>query len=250
MPLTISDDAILLIVTEEDSGEAYYNRHYTHFDWPEGASGPTIGIGYDCGYVTAQEVRDDWAGIIPDDVIAKILPAVGRTGANAQAWVAAHRRDVAIAWDPALAEFKQREVPKWIERVVDELPNCNLLSGDCLGSLVSLAYNRGASFNLPGVRFAEMRAIKAHMAAQRFDLIPDEFLAMRRLWPRGGDLWNRRMHEAALFERGLGKPAVPVVAAAAAPPPAPPSALNPAPSPAPDLEHVDIPHDPQSGGGA
>jgi hypothetical protein len=48
------------IVTEEDSGEAYYTRHYEHFEWPQGASGPTVGIGYDCGYVTADQIRKDW----------------------------------------------------------------------------------------------------------------------------------------------------------------------------------------------
>lgn len=244
--LTISDDAVLLIVTEEDSDEAYYNRHYTHFDWPTGASGPTIGIGYDCGYVTAQELRDDWAGIVSDDVIAKLLPAVGRKGSAARDWVAAHRADVTIAWVPALAEFKQREVPKWIERVADELPNLDKLSGDSRGALVSLAYNRGASFDLPGVRFSEMRAIRAHMAAREFDRIPDEFLSMQRLWPQGGDLWHRRAHEAALFAKGLGKP----LAAAGAPKPAI------APPPHPDREPVVdaprpapiSPRDPQSGG--
>jgi hypothetical protein len=48
-PLRSSQAAIDLTVTEEDSGQAYYARHYTHFEWPEGASGATVGIGYDCG---------------------------------------------------------------------------------------------------------------------------------------------------------------------------------------------------------
>jgi hypothetical protein len=34
--LAISDAAYKLIVTEEDSGAAYYQRH---FEWPQGASG-------------------------------------------------------------------------------------------------------------------------------------------------------------------------------------------------------------------
>src|ERR1043166_2267033 len=58
-------------------------------------------------------------------------------------------------------------------------------------------------------RFAEMRAIKAHMAARDFAAIPDEFLSMRRLWPPGGGLWKRRGHEAELFRAGLGEPAAP-----------------------------------------
>jgi hypothetical protein len=48
-----------------------------------------------------------------------------------------------------------------------------------------------------------MRAIKADIAAEKYDAIPLQILSMRRLWPRGGDLWNRRTHEAALFQKGL-----------------------------------------------
>jgi hypothetical protein len=33
------------IVTEENSGPAHYTRHYTHFEWPAGASGPKSGSG-------------------------------------------------------------------------------------------------------------------------------------------------------------------------------------------------------------
>jgi hypothetical protein len=36
-----SQAGIDLIVTEEDSRQAYYARHYVCFEWPEGASGPT-----------------------------------------------------------------------------------------------------------------------------------------------------------------------------------------------------------------
>ena len=41
------------------------------------------------------------------------------------------------------------------------------------------------------------------MEAGDFAKIPGEILAMRRLWPVGGDLWRRREHEAALFAKGL-----------------------------------------------
>ena len=201
--LTISDDAFNLIVTEEDSSEAYYTRHYQHFDWPEGASGPTIGIGYDCGYVTAAEARADWADIVEEATIDAIVAACGIKGEAAGAWVRAHGASVTITWDQAIAEFRNREVPKWIGRVAASLPNLDTLTPDSLGALVSLAYNRGCSFDLPGPRYAEMRAVKALMASEQFAIIPAEFLSMQRLWPRGGDLWNRRAHEAALFQKGL-----------------------------------------------
>jgi hypothetical protein len=201
--LTISDDAFNLIVTEEDSDRAYYTRHYQHFDWPAGASGPTIGIGYDCGYVTASEARADWDGIVAAATISAIVAACGIRGEAAGAFVRAHGASVTIGWDQAIAEFRNREVPKWIGRVSASLTNLEKLSPDSLGALVSLAYNRGCSFDLPGPRYAEMRAIKQYMAAQQFSKIPAEFLSMQRLWPRGGDLWKRRAHEATLYQKGL-----------------------------------------------
>jgi GH24 family phage-related lysozyme (muramidase) len=72
--------------------------------------------------------------------------------------------------------------------------------------LVSLAYNRGASFSAPGERFLEMRNIRQHMEAKAFALIPGEFRAMKRIWagdPNLAGLLVRRDAEAALFERGL-----------------------------------------------
>jgi len=103
----------------------------------------------------------------------------------------------------ALAVFIKIDVPKWIGLTRARLPNFDALPLDCQGALVSLAFNRGASFDNIGDRYAEMRAIKAHMVAGEITKIPAEFLAMRRLWPSGGDLWRRRGHEAALFEKGL-----------------------------------------------
>lgn len=201
--MNISDGAFNLIVTEEDSNAAYYTRHYEHFEWPQNASGPTIGIGYDCGYVTPAEATADWTGLVDDRTLAAIMRACGLRGENANAFVRASGNSVTITWYQAIAEFRNREIPKWIARVAAALPNCDKLSPDSLGALVSLAYNRGPSFDAPGPRYAEMRAIKSLMAAENFSKIPAEFLSMRRLWSPGGDLWRRREHEAALFQKGL-----------------------------------------------
>jgi GH24 family phage-related lysozyme (muramidase) len=207
MALQISDDAFDLIVAEEDSNEAYYTRHYEHFEWPAGASGPTIGIGYDCGYVTIAEAQADWSGIVDDTTLGAIQRACGLRGEIAAAFVRARGGSVTITWDQAIAEFRNREVPKWLARVQAALPNTDKLPPDSLGAIVSLSYNRGTGgFNDPGPRYAEMRAIRALMAAENFSKIPAEFLAMRRLWPVDGDLWKRRGHEAALFQKGLAVP--------------------------------------------
>jgi hypothetical protein len=68
------------IVTEEDSGQVYYTHHYTHFDWPAGASGPTVGIGYDCGYSTADQIRRDWSPYVSVDTVNALVRAAGLKG--------------------------------------------------------------------------------------------------------------------------------------------------------------------------
>jgi hypothetical protein len=212
-----SDRSILLMVTEEDGDQAFYIKFESGFSWPGGASGPTVGEGYDLGYSTAAEIAVDWSPFIDAPRVAILQKAAGKTGSAAKAFVEAHKSSIMITWAESLAQFRGHELPKWEAIVASHLPNTDKLTGDCYGALTSLTYNRGPSFDLPGSRYIEMRNIKAHMAAQRFDLIPNEFLSMRRLWPKGGDLWNRRGHEALLFRDGLMAPAVAPVAAAAAP---------------------------------
>ena len=85
-----SQAAFDLIVKEEDSDQNYYTKHYQHFSWPQGASGPTVGIGYDCGYVTADEIRKDWLGIIPDQMVGALLRAAGLKGEQARQFVQRH----------------------------------------------------------------------------------------------------------------------------------------------------------------
>ena len=207
-----------------DFSAAYYTRHYEHFEWPEGASGPTIGIGFDCGYVTSAQARVDWEGFVDQKTIDAILPACGLRGEAAASWVRRYGGSVTITWDQAIAQFRAREVPQWEAKCRADLPNFDDLPPDCRGVLVSVAYNRGASFDLPGPRYAEMRSIKAHMIAKNFAAIPADIISMQRLWPKGGDLWKRRAHEAALFESALKAPAV---VASVPPPPAPPPAPPP-----------------------
>lgn len=198
------DSCLTFIENEEDGSPAYYVKHYQHFEWPAGASGPTIGVGYDCGYVTMKEAIADWTGIVSDDTVTAICRAVGLRGEAAEIFVRAHGGSVTITWDQAVAEFKQREVPKWMARCRAALPNFDQLPALCQGAILSLTYNRGSGgYDDPSPRDAEMRAIRSDMAAQKFNNIPMQIISMRRLWPRGGDLWNRRTHEAALFQKGL-----------------------------------------------
>ena len=215
----ISDKAEQFIVAQEDGSESYYDRTEAHFDWPGGASGPTVAVGYDLGYCTVKECMEDWGNIIPGSAIQVLLGGVGLTGDQAHMWVQEHRTDVTITWAEALQEFHERELPKWETRVKLVLPNYDLLSPDCKGAIVSLSYNRGTggyNSNLP--RNTEMVQIKAAMVAQKYELIPGLIKSMIRLWPNVTDLRQRRILEANLFAGGLSE-CVKTSPASSSPPP-------------------------------
>jgi GH24 family phage-related lysozyme (muramidase) len=228
----ISQAAFDLIVEFEVSSEAAYNQRYRKPTRPGGASGITIGIGYDCGYSTSAQIRADWGGLLPAAMVAELVKVAGVTGARAGAALASIRLKVDVPWDAALAVFSNTSLPKYVA-LAAKMPNWDKLSPDCKGALVSLVYNRGASFSNAGARYQEMRNIKAHMAAGRFSSIPTELRSMKRIWAGDASLRGllvRRDKEADLFERGLKAPV------AVKPPPEPvpdPVAPDPAPQPLP-----------------
>jgi hypothetical protein len=134
--------------------------------------------------------------------------------------------DVTVSWDVSLAVYKARTLPTFAWLTFNALPNCDALNGDCFGVLVSLTFNRGASYSKAQNaakdaldRYREMRAIKAAMIAKRFADIPAQIKAMTRIWvgtPVETGMRRRRADEAALFLDGLATGAPAVVADASA----------------------------------
>lgn len=209
------------IVQHETGGRRYYENYYKKRPvWPGGSSGITIGFGYDLGYVTTAEFNRDWSEL-PAQVKELLVPCVGKhTPVQTKAQMQALRTQVAAAiveWEAAERVFKAKTLPKFARMTWDALPNCDQLSGDSFGALVSLTFNRGAAYSKrPAAgkqdRWVQMRAIRASMAARNFADIPGHILAMIPLWA-GTDIEagmrSRRTAEAALFRRGLA-PAAPV----------------------------------------
>lgn len=199
-----SPKGVSFIIGQEDGDQQYYQRTEEHWDWPGGSSGPTIGVGYDCGYVTREECTTDWTGIVDDDTLANILRGVGITGDKAHIFVNNNRHDVTVTWAQAVNEFTNRELPKWENRCRLVLPNFDLLSGDCCAAITSLSYNRGTGgyrSTLP--RYKEMNEIYDYMKSGKFAYIPTAIASMQRLWPTSFDLRRRRQLEAGLFIEGM-----------------------------------------------
>lgn len=199
--MSISQAAIDLIVTSEISGRQAYESRYKRPTWPGGASGVTIGIGYDLGYQTAEQIAHDWktqqgAGL------DRLMAAAGLKGDKARVRIQL-LEDIIVPWDNAMGVFINHDVPKWEKACSDKLPNFDRLPADCKGALVSLAYNRGASFTTAGDRYREMRAIRENMILGNLDAIPGDIRSMKRLWPDMKGLRIRRDAEANLFQKGL-----------------------------------------------
>lgn len=198
-----SKAAVDLLVLFEVSSKAAYEKLYSAPTWPGGSSGVTIGIGYDCGYATHAAIESDWGPYLPTGMITALQRTTGLTGEKGHSATLQIKHTVDVPWDAAMAVFMQRDMPKWENSISRSLANTEHLSGDSFGALVSLAYNRGTSFNTSGDRYREMRNIKNLMISQMFNDIPAQIRSMRRLWPTVRGLRIRRDKEANLFQNGL-----------------------------------------------
>lgn len=201
---SISQAADDLIIASEVSSKAYYDKVLRRPEWPGGRSGVTVGIGYDLGYASAQKIRADWAARLPNDMLSAMLICSGISGSAAQALLPQVRNRIDVPWDKAVEVYEDVDIPEWTDRVCRIIPGAEELPPDCLGALVSLAYNRGAGgFTAQGDRYREMRAIRSHIIALELGAVPAEFRSMTRLWPDMKGLRIRRDQEAKLWERGL-----------------------------------------------
>jgi GH24 family phage-related lysozyme (muramidase) len=207
----ISKRATSLIISSEVSGVSQYMQRFHKPTWPGGSSGVTIGIGYDLGFVNLREFRGDWADYLGAADFALLASCCGVHSEPARAVLQSVSR-VDIPWPVANRQYEEQIQPRRIGETQSVLRNCELLSPDSLGALVSLVYNRGAAGFLvpatkdPAGRFREMRKIRDLMEAKSFSGIPLQLLSMRRLWekiPGGEGLVLRRELEAQLFSLGL-----------------------------------------------
>lgn len=201
--MQISKAAFDMIVAEEVTSKAYYEKHYQRPEWPGVQSGVTIGIGYDLGQASQAKIRADWSGLVTPQMLDVMAGCSGFTGAAGQEKCAAVKSQILIPWDAAMHVFANRDVPAWTAKVLQAVPGADRLTPSCLGTLVDTAYNRGASFNNAGDRYREMRAIRDDVRAGNLAAVPGEFQSMKRLWPTVAGLQRRCDHRIELWRRGM-----------------------------------------------
>jgi hypothetical protein len=193
-----------MIVRLEVGSQARYEWLYQAPIWPKGLSGVTIGIGYDLRFASKEILRRDWSVLLPADAIVSLEKVIRLGGPAAEGAVAAVS-DVRVSWAAALTQFSQF-LPYVTADTEGVFSNCELLSNDSLGALVSLVYNRGPAVQRNRPDRTEMVKVRELMADKAFKEVPAQIRSMKRLWttPDSRGLVMRRELEAQLFEQGLG----------------------------------------------
>ncbi|MEM6773865.1 MAG: peptidoglycan-binding protein [Pseudomonadota bacterium] len=199
--LRCSLSALAWIVAFEISSEAYYNRSLRRPYWPGGASGVTIGIGYDLGYCSAAQCRRDWGGRIPDVDVTVLEGACRLKAADAQRAVGrASLRALRVPIDPAREVFYVASLPHHAQRCREAYPGVEQLPADAQTALLSLVFNRGTRKS--GSRRREMKALESLVRGGDLEGIAAEIRKMKRLWEdtQLTGLLTRRDREARLVE--------------------------------------------------
>lgn len=179
------------------------NEGLDHGGWPGGASGITIGHGYDLGYHTTAEFDRDWRGRLPAQMTQLLRASIGLKGDAARERARALRGRINIPVTDADAVFLLRELPKTIQLTMQTFPGMEHLPLDAQGALVSLVFNRGARMQDSDPQLQErreLRAIAAAVARSELQAIATQIRSMKRLWAGKGldGLLRRRDEEADL----------------------------------------------------
>jgi hypothetical protein len=194
--LTCSRKSLELILQFEIGSRAQYERLYAHPTWPGGESGVTIGIGYDLGFTSKQQIEADWDPFLEKPERAALAAVQGAKGAVA-GQLARGLRHIRIPLAAAELVFYASTLPRFARITRDAFPGVEKLPPDAQGAVLSLVFNRGAS--CAGERRREMRAIRDELAGGlSLARIAEQFEAMQRLWPEVRGLRDRRVREAGL----------------------------------------------------
>lgn len=189
-----------LITRWEVTSRERYDRLYQRPIWPGGASGVTIGIGYDLGHQREPVILADWS-MHPDRVV--LGAAAGVTGDRARV-LTPTMRHVSVGWTMAQTVFRSSTLVEYCNRARRAFgPGFVELPANAQGALVSLVYNRGGGMNGPSR--LEMRVIRDECVPEGdLDCIARQLNAMCRVWvgsPLYTGLCNRRRDEARHVHR-------------------------------------------------
>jgi hypothetical protein len=195
--MLVSQKSLDMIIAFEVSSPAIYERKYRKPTWPGGASGVTVGIGYDLGYYTSKQVADSFGRYVSATMLQLMQSVRGLKGAAAKSALPGVLA-VDIPYTTASQVFHESTLPQFGAQVRKIYPGVEKLPPDAQGGLLSLVYNRGADIDPAKPRRREMYNIVALVAAGDLAGIATQIRAMKRLWPDVRGLRDRRDKEADL----------------------------------------------------
>lgn len=197
--MSVSRKGMEMLIAFEVSSKQAYNKSYKNPIWPGGASGVTIGIGYDLGHNSKATIADDWGNKVSAADLALLQSVSGLTSTPAKNALAGVK-SVSISYEAALEVFYQRTLSVYARQTRKAYPGVEKLPPDAQAALLSLVYNRGAS--LEGTNRAEMKNIVPLVAAGDLKGIAKQIRNMKRIWAGKGlpGLLDRRDKEAQLAE--------------------------------------------------
>jgi hypothetical protein len=103
---------VAFIGREEVGGRELYDKVGCRPTWPGGASGVTIGVGYDLGQEASFE--SDWSMVLTPDQMTALRPWVQVQGERAAAGPAA-LNNIAIPWRATCEVFIRRSLPDQVK---------------------------------------------------------------------------------------------------------------------------------------
>jgi hypothetical protein len=198
--LECSCGSLDLIVRFEVTSPQVYERLYRRPAWPGGESGVTIGIGYDLGYATREQVETDWGPHLERPDREALQGAIGVKGAVAKQ-LAKNLSRVNVPLAAAQQVFYTRTLPRYGRMTRAVFPGVQDLPPDAQGALLSLVFNRGDDVRGSEPRRREMLEIRQLLMAGGRGLNDIAALveSMTRLWPAVAGLRDRRRKEAAMI---------------------------------------------------
>jgi len=195
----IGAGAFSLIAYSEGGGRAFYERECARGCIPSPQSGITIGLGFDCGYESPDNLRRYWEKKLKPSVIDVLAKSHGKYGESATKYLL--RAPFFISYETACIVLAQQmedmvpEVIQWITGGKSDMPN---ITNEQFGVILSLLYNRG--FSVVGDRRKEMRQIQSDLRAGKTKDVGKHLRSMKRLWDGLGGLLRRRDAEARLWD--------------------------------------------------
>jgi len=187
------------VISFESGGEKYYNKFLKNMTWPKGASGITMGIGADLGYMSEKEFDTYFSKYFTEDENKKLKSTIGLKGDSAKNALS-KVKNIELSWENAYEAFVNWTLPKFWNLTKALWPKIDELCENAQIGLVSIVFNRGASTK--GSSRTEMLNIKPLVSKKDYKGIAREIRSMKRLWvgKNMDGLIKRREEEAKMVE--------------------------------------------------